>query len=300
MMGKIAVLGSINMDVCLRVDHIPLAGESVLARSQALNPGGKGANQAVAIARLGGEVSMIGRVGTDEYGEELLRSLRGAGADVSGVERDARALTGAAYINIADDGQNNIVCVIGANWELSCAQLDRHAALIAGADYFVTQLEVPVDTVRSALALARRAGVSTILNPAPMCDFPPEMLRDVDILVPNETELARLMGVNEVKSGCEAMMAFARECGAGVLILTAGATGSYLVKDCALTHFPARAVKAVDTTAAGDCFIGALAVMLAEGKPIEEAIPFANAAAAVAVTRPGAQPSMPRRDEVIS
>lgn len=297
-MGKIAVLGSMNMDVCFRVNHIPLAGESIIASSQALNPGGKGANQAAAIARLGGEAFMIGRVGADEYGDELLRSLSGAGVDTSGVERDAHALTGAAYINIADSGQNNIVVIVGANGELSLEQLDRHAALIEGADYLVTQLEVPVGTVRSALALARRGGVTTILNPAPMCQFPREMLRDVDILVPNETELALLMGESSVTPGSAEMMAFAASCGAGMLILTAGEEGSYLVRDGQMTHFAARRVTAVDTTAAGDCFIGALATMLSEGKPIEEAIPFANAAAAVAVTRLGAQPSMPRRDEV--
>jgi len=300
MMGKITVLGSINMDVCFRVDHIPQAGESILGRSQTLNPGGKGANQATAIARLGGEVSMIGRVGADEYGDELLRSLREAGVDATGVERDTGVSTGAAYINIADDGQNNIVCMIGANGELSYDQLDRHEAVIAGSDYLVTQLEVPICTVRRALALARRLKVRTILNPAPMSSFPPEMLQDVDILVPNETELARLMGVDEVIPGSEMMINFASECGAGLVILTAGELGSYLVKDNAITHFPARPVKAVDTTAAGDCFIGALAVMLAEGKPIELAIPFANAAAAVAVTRPGALPSMPKREEVIA
>ena len=303
MITRIAVVGSLNADFVVRTGRFPFAGETVTGESFAMFPGGKGANQAYAAARLGGVVSMVGQVGNDAAADALRQNLASAGVDVSQVDRDGGVSSGVAVIGIEASGQNRIVIVPGANGTFTPDRLERSRDLIASASIVLLQLEVPLATVTAAASLARRAGARVILDPAPAAPFPDELLRLADYVTPNETELAVLTGARPGK-GLTRMTAAKRAAeligrGARKVIVKMGAAGALLVEGSRERFWPAQSVKAVDTTAAGDAFNGAFAFALAEGRSEDEAGPFACAAAAVSVTRPGAQPGMPTREDVL-
>lgn len=299
--ARVAVVGSLNMDLVARAPRLPNPGETLAGSAFAQVAGGKGGNQAVAAARLGAQVAMIGCVGADANGEILRAGLLAEGIDCGALETAPHAPTGVALIVVDDASQNAIVIVAGSNGEVTPDTLARHEAVLAQADVVVCQLETPTDAVAAALAAARRLGKITILNPAPATGpLPAQWLALVDYLVPNELEAATLTGLPASTPQDAARAALAlREAGARNVLVTLGAQGVCALLDGdAPAHLPAPRVSAVDTTAAGDTFIGGLAARLAAGEPALEAIAFALRAASISVTRAGAQPSIPTLAEV--
>ena len=303
MKPAIAVFGSLNMDFVVRVDHLPAAGETALGRDFRMIPGGKGANQACAAGRLARHcgVRMIGRTGYDLFGDQLKASLAAAGVDVSAVTATRSEATGIATISVDSAGQNSIVVASGANDAIRPADVEGCHAAFRGAHFALFQLETPLEAVAAALRLAREKGARTMLDPAPARALTGEFLRAVDILTPNEGEALALLGRASARVG----PAEAREItvallalGTGSVVLKLGDHGCYYSDGARTLFSPAFAVTAVDSTGAGDTFNGALAVALAEGMPIASALRFANAAAALSVTRAGAQASIPSRAEV--
>ncbi|MEZ1599048.1 ribokinase [Pseudomonas aeruginosa] len=300
MQAKVLVVGSLNMDLVVRAPRLPRGGETLAGQSFITVPGGKGANQAVAAARLGAEVAMIGCLGDDAYGDQLYRALQAEGIDCQGVERVAGESSGVALIVVDDSSQNAIVIVAGGNGHLSPAVLACHEHLLEQAQVVVCQLESPLETVGHVLRRAHALGKTVILNPAPATrDVPAEWLPLVDYLVPNETESELLcrLPVDSLESAGRAAERL-REMGAGRVIVTLGAQGALLVGEGRVEHFPVARVKALDTTAAGDTFVGGFAAALARGLDEAAAIRFGQAAAAISVTRLGAQTSIPSREEV--
>lgn len=293
----IIVVGSINRDHMVRCHQLPLPGETVHGRSIAWGGGGKGANQAFAAARLGGDVAMIGAVGGDAYGSEARAALAAAGCDVGGA-RTIGATSGQAIVLVQSDGTNSIVVIEGANGLFDRRELLGAADRLTRAAIVLLQLEIPVETVVEAAALARRAGSQLILDPAPTAVLPESLLRSVDIVTPNQTELAATSGrePGDRPAIAEAARTL-RARGAGTVIVKLGAEGCLLVDSDGERHLAAPAVNAVDTTGAGDIFNGAFAVALAEGREMAEACRFAIAAAAISVTRCGAQAATPAREE---
>jgi ribokinase len=298
----VVVVGSANLDLVVRCGQIPSPGETVLGSEFMTVPGGKGANQAVAAARLGAPVTFVGRVGKDAFGDRLAAEIGGAGVDTTYLVRDADHATGVALISVDQAGQNAIVVAPGANGALSPADVDAAEAVIASAAVLIVQLEIPLDTVKHAIAVAKRHGTRTILNPAPVRSANPPgaaLLTEVDVLTPNEHEAANLLG-HSSPDGLD-MTTVARRLvdrGPGLVIVTLGASGCLVAWRGSEMHVTAPKVTAVDTTAAGDCFTGALAVGLAEGMELGGAVQFAVRAASISVTRAGAQPSLPTRAEV--
>ncbi|MBE2232932.1 MAG: ribokinase [Anaerolinea sp.] len=303
-MSKIVVVGSFNMDLVVRLPVIPRPGETLLGGVFATHPGGKGSNQAVAAARLGGAVTMIGRVGADAFGDQLLAMAGAEGIDARFVGIDPEAATGVALIQVDDQGQNSIAVASGANFRLTAADVAAALAQIDAFDLLVMPLETPLETIVTAAGLARQVGARVVLNPAPAQHLTPELLGNVDVLIPNEYEAALMTGI-EIHSLQDAHRAAARllQSGPGSVIITLGSRGALIAESTPAdqphyTHVPAFSVKPVDTTAAGDAFIGGLAVALGEGHTLPASAAFASAAAALAVTRVGAQPSLPSRAEV--
>jgi ribokinase len=297
----IVVVGSLNADVVVRVPRFPAPGETVRGTDVAVFPGGKGANQAVAAARLGGIVHMIGRVGDDDNGRLLRASLASAGVDAGGVRVDRDAPTGTAVITIDGAGQNTIAIVPGANGRLQTGDVESRRFLLETAGVLLLQLEVALDVVDAAARIGRDGGAIVILDPAPAHLEALRLLPRVDVVTPNETELACLAGASAGPRSVEEAAALARallDRGAASVIAKLGALGALEVTRTGRRFWPAHAVDAVDTTAAGDVWNGAFAVALAEGRGLDDAGGFASAAAAISVTRPGAQPSMPARAEV--
>ena len=299
---NIVVIGSANMDLVVHVEHIPAAGETVLGGDCIAIPGGKGANQAVAAARLRGRVHFIGRVGDDAFGDRLRDCLASEGIDVAHLKTEPNVSSGTALIGVDAHGQNSIIVAPGANAKVSSEDIDNAGDLIRGSDIVVLQLEIPISTVKQALQTARSAGVRTILNPAPCSHTHPlesSLLELVDILTPNEHETASLLGLSS-PDGLDMEMAAIRlrEMGVGAVVITLGADGCLISDSNGERRIPGLRVEAVDTTAAGDCFTGALAVALSEGRKLDEAAIFANRGAAISVTRAGAQPSLPYRREL--
>jgi len=296
---SIVVVGSSNTDMIIQLARIPRPGETLLGGAFTSAAGGKGANQAVGAARAGGNVTLVARVGKDVLGAEAVAGFRKDGINVDFVSTDKTATSGVALIFVGKDGQNSIAVAGGANARLSPADVKKAAKAIRGAAVLVAQLESPLDTIAAAAAIAAKAGVPFNLNPAPARALPDDLLKLTSILTPNETEAELLTGV-KVKDDATAAKAAAKLLarGVGTVILTLGARGAFVANATAAQVVPGFKVKAVDTTAAGDTFTGALAVALAEGKTLPAAIRFANAAAAISVTRLGAQPSAPTRREI--
>jgi ribokinase len=298
---SIVVIGSSNTDLIIRVPRIPRAGETLLGGEFMTAAGGKGANQAVGAARSGGKVALIARVGRDAFGDRGITGLRRDGVDVSYVFRDKLAASGVALIFVARDGENSIAVAGGANAKLSPADVKKAAGVIRSAALLVAQLETPVATVIAAARVAVKAGVPVILNPAPARPLPNRLLRLISILTPNETEAELLTGIKVTDEAAAARAcAKIRARGVRTVILTLGVRGAYLADVSGQRLVPGFKVKAVDSTAAGDIFNGALSVALAERKTLRDAIRFANAAAALSVTRRGAQSSAPTRAKIES
>jgi ribokinase len=291
------------MDFVVRTDHLPVAGETVLGRDFQMIPGGKGANQACAAGRLTSSavVRMVGRVGYDVFADHLKASLAAAGVDVSGVAAIRSEPTGVAMIGVDTGGQNSIIVASGANAAFPAADIEGSRTSFRQCRYALFQLETPLATVAAGLQLARREGAKTILDPAPAQPLSAELLRNVDILTPNESEACLLLGRSPLPIALEEAPAFARavlQMGLGAVVLKLGENGCVYVDSSTQLHVPAFRVEARDTTAAGDTFNAALAVALTEERSLEEALRFANAAAALSVTRMGAQASIPSRSEV--
>jgi ribokinase len=300
-MGRVFVAGSINMDVVATAERHPAVGETVAGTSVLYFPGGKGANQAVAAAKLGAPTILIGRLGKDAFGEELRAFLARQGVDVSLVRETAEGHTGTAIVTLAN-ADNTIVVVPGANGLVT--HNDVASAALAQGDIAVSQFEIPVPAIVAFFQRARAAGAMTILNPAPARAFDAELLRLVDILVLNETELALLTGrelrePDDTARFVDAARSLQAD-PAQAICVTLGKRGAVALVGDEVMTMAGRSVKAVDTTGAGDCFVGALAAQLAQGKPMRDALGYANAAASICVQRMGAAPSMPTAAEVAS
>jgi ribokinase len=289
------------MDLVVKAPRIPTVGETILGEEFIMTPGGKGANQAVAAAKLGAEVYLVAKLGEDVFAEQSLRNFEKEGVRTDYVTRTAEAPSGVALITVDRAGNNMIVVAAGANGRLSPQDVDKARDAIVSSGALVAQLEVPLETVEFAARLAHGSGVPFILDPAPARKLPPELLRMVSVLKPNETEAQILTGVEIVDEHSARMAAQELlKCGVKAVILTLGAKGFLLATAEGAEFIPAPKVKAIDATAAGDAFTGSLAVGLAQGKTLREAASFANHAAALSVTKLGAQSSMPTRQEVES
>jgi len=299
--SKIVVVGSANMDLVFQVERLPVCGETVRGGDLELFPGGKGANQACAAGRLGGRAFLVAEVGQDSFGAKLTASLQAAGVDTARVGRASRP-TGCASIYVMPDGENAIVISPGANAAMDAAWVRERLDLLDPGDYVLLQLEIPMAAVEAALQAAKAAGAVTVLDPAPAMKLPPGLLAKVDLLTPNQTEAATLLGIpaDQVQTYEDAAAAAAelQKMGAAGVIVKMGSLGCYVRAAGFEGPVPSFAVTAVDSTAAGDVFNGALAVALAEGQSVQAAARFACAAAAISVTRAGAQASIPTRPEV--
>jgi len=292
----ILVIGSLNADLVVRAQRFPLPGETISGADLQILPGGKGANQAVAAARLGASVSMLGRVGRDNFGSYLLENLESNNVDTRLVQRDD-ASTGTATIIVDSNGQNSIVLSAGANGKVSDA--DVRTASFPDFNLLLLQLEIPIETVLSAARRAKESGLRVLLNPAPARPLPEELISLPDFLLPNEIELSLLTNqtVNDIPSAEKASKILLGR-GAQTIILTLGANGALIVTKEMTRHIPPFKVNVVDTTAAGDAFIGGFASALLQNKSLEEAVRYGCACGALATTRFGAQPSLPTREEV--
>lgn len=300
-MKKILVIGSLNLDMVVNVDHTPTTGETILSSHMEMIPGGKGANQACAAGCLGADITMLGAVGNDMYADIQIASLNKAGVNTSKIIRRPGATTGIALITVNSDGDNCIVVVSGANATLSCKDIDDNITLLKEADIIIFQLEIPLDTVCYGAKTAKALGKTVILDPAPVPkEFPEELYLYVDIIKPNETELRMLTGIEDIESHLSEASGQLIQKGVKNILVTLGEKGVYLdSEETGICQIPAIPVDAIDTTAAGDSFTAALAVMLAKGKDLKEAAVFANYVSSIVVTRRGAQSSIPTYEEVL-
>ena len=297
---SICIVGSINLDMTAYVERFPRPGETLHGRRFTTGYGGKGANQAVMTARMGGAVRMVGRVGDDIFGQDMRRNLASEGIDTAFVLESQGVSSGVAVITIEETGQNNIVVIAGANGLVTAADVEAASAAITGAQVLLCQMEVPMAANLAALRIARAAGVTTIFNSAPVSsDVPEEVYQLADIFCPNESEAELLTGI-AVHTLDDARLAAAviLERGAKAALITLGPRGALYVSADAEMHVPAPVVTAVDTTGAGDAFVGSLAYFLAGGHPLQESIARANAIAAISVQHPGTQASYPRRADL--
>lgn len=298
MKGTLLVVGSLNMDASIRVARMPRVGETILGEQITFSPGGKGANQAYAAAKLGAAVHMAGAVGEDGFGQTLCDHLQSVGVDCSLVRRVPDVSTGSAFIVVDQDGNNSIIVAQGANAACTADQISEEA--VKSCDAVLLQMEIPLDTIESVIRRAHDLGKLVVLNPAPAPNhLPPSLYQGIDWLTPNETELQTLTGetccsMEDLVNAAQKLLDF----GVQQVLVTVGDQGALWVNRERALLFPSRKVQAVDTTAAGDTFHGAWLCALLEGRSIEEAIVFGNLAASIAVTRPGAQSSIPDRAEV--
>lgn len=299
MSSRVCVVGALHRDLVVRAARFPQPGETVLGEDFALFIGGKGANQAVAAARAGGRVTLVARVGDDVFGERAVRNFEADGIDVRFVLRDGRAPSGVALINVGRDGENSISVASGANALLSPEDIRKAEKAFDGADVLLLQLETPPAAVRAAVQAAASRGLPVILNPAPARPLDDGLLAMVSVLTPNETEAEILAGTKTgAPEDVRAAAAALRARGPRLVVVTLGERGCYAAGEDFEGFVPAFPVRPVDTTAAGDVFSGVLAVALAEKRPLVDALRFASAAAALSVTKPGAQPSAPARGEI--
>lgn len=292
-MSRIVVAGSLNMDLVMKSPRVPVLGETIPAGPFVTSHGGKGANQAVACSRMGASVAMMGRVGDDAFGSELRESLEREGVDVSAVLTTEGCSTGVASIVVVE-GDNGILIAPGANGMLSPRDVRTAAPLFEGASCALFQLEVPVETVLDGLRLAKRAGARTILNPAPFMPLPDEAFALADFFIPNRIELEQFSGISGLAEGASAL----RSRGASGIVVTVGKEGAWIFGDAAPVLVRAPVVDAVDSTGAGDAFVAAFAVALAEGETLRDAVEMAVCSGALACTRFGAREGLPRRAEV--
>lgn len=299
MKNKLCVLGSINVDHVIRVPYFPKAGETLTGYDYQIAYGGKGANQAVAAARCGANVSFIGAIGDDQIGQTMKQAFEQDGIDTSAISVIQNQSTGLAMIQVADSGQNSIVISSGANADLSEALVEQHKSHIEQADILLMQLESPLQAVNLATKFAKSAGVKVVLNPAPAQPLPDSLLSHIDIITPNETEAEILTGIKVTNEQTAAVAAnYFHQLGIETVLITLGSKGVYYSEKGKGEIIPGFRVEAEDTTAAGDTFNGAFVTALLEGKLPKEAIRFAHAAAAISVTRMGAQTAIPRREDV--
>ena len=299
MKGKIVVIGSSNTDMVVQSNHLPKPGETVLGGKFIMNPGGKGANQAVAAARLGGAVTFIANVGDDVFGQEAVKGFQSHGINTEFVGIVKESPSGVALIMVDDQGENCISVALGANVAMQTSDIDKAQEAIEQALYVLIQLEIPIDVVEYAVALASQSGVKVVLNPAPAQPLTDDLLSLLHMITPNEMEAELLTGikVNDEISARSAANVL-QERGIDIVVITMGSLGAYVLSKELDQLIPCPSVKAVDTTAAGDTFNGALVVGLAEGMGLMEAVEFANKAAAFSVTIMGAQASTPSRDDL--
>jgi ribokinase len=297
MSGHIVVVGSLNMDLVVRSHRHPKPGETILGGEFFTFPGGKGANQAVAASRIGAEVRLIGKVGGDPYGAELLHRIEQEGINTDFLKVDGSVHTGVALINVDSAGQNTIIVAPGANAQLTEQDIFEAEDAFLGASVLILQLEIPLPTVHSAISLALKHKVKVILNPAPAQVLDRDIYRAIDYLIPNETELDLLIELVEEESVIEKAERLKRY-GAKAIIVTLGSQGALLVERDQSLFSRGHPTKVVDTTAAGDAFVGAFACAISRGLPAQEAVAWGNAAGACAVARAGAQPSLPTRKEI--
>ena len=299
-MKKIVVIGSLNMDVVIETPYMPKCGETIAGKNVNLVPGGKGANQAYAAGKLGGNVTMIGAVGKDAAGNELLQNLKGVGVDVSGVCQMTEGTTGQAFIAVDDNGDNSIIIIAGTNGMITKKLIDDNSHIIKESDIVIMQLEIPIDIVEYVKEIAIREEKTVIIDPAPAVrDIPDNFWNGIDYIKPNETELAILTGV-QPETQEEHIMAARMMINKGVrnVIVTLGGEGCLLVTKHTEEFFKSYRVKAVDTTAAGDSFTAAFALALSQGKTCREAIKLGQKVSSIVVTRKGAQTSIPTMKEV--
>lgn len=301
MMPRVAVLGSSNTDMVVKLRNLPGPGETVIGGTFSMAAGGKGANQAVAAARAGGKVTFISRVGSDTFGQQSIAGFIHEGLDTSHVGIDERAASGVALILVDQAGENSIGVASGANAEISVSDIEKALGAITSSDIFLAQLEIPLAAVEAAITAAHRAGVPVVLNPAPSQPLRTEILPRISVLTPNEREAEHLAGtqIHDDAGTVQAARSLLKR-GVQSVVITLGGRGAYIAD---MTHgefVPAFHVRAIDTTAAGDVFSGTLAVALAEKASLREAAVFASAAAALSVTKLGAQPSAPRRADIES
>ena len=299
-MGKIVVVGSSNTDLVVRATRMPEAGETVMGEKFMMTAGGKGANQAVAARRLGGDVTFIAKVGCDMFGDKAIEGYAAEGLDTSTILRDEYAPSGVALITVDGNAENCIVVAPGANNKLSSSDIDSMRSHIESADYLLLQLEVPMDVVEHAASIAYGAGVKVVLNPAPAATLSEHLLKQLDIITPNRTEIQLLTGVavTDLESAERAAKVLLDK-GVQRVVVTLGSMGALVCDGVRFVHIPAHKVTPVDTTAAGDTFNAGLCVALCEGRSLSDAVRFATAASAIAVTRLGAQASVPYRHEIV-
>ncbi len=298
---KIVVIGSSNTDMILKTPRIPKPGETILGGDFSMAPGGKGANQAVAAARAGADVCFVARLGKDIFGEQALAGFKNDGINTKHISFDDTSSSGVALIFVSDDGENSIGVGSGANAKLSEDDILSAREVIASADIVLLQLEIPIEAVEAAASIASENGVKVILNPAPARPLGDELLQSISVLTPNESEAGLLTGVKvHTEEDCLEAAQILRDRGVNTVIITLGSKGAFAVgPGFAGLVCGFDVAQVVDTTAAGDVFNGALAVALAQNKPLKEAIAFANAAGALSVTKLGAQPSAPHLEDIV-
>ena len=299
MSGKIVVIGSCNTDMVINTERLPRPGETIIGGSFFMNAGGKGANQAVAAARLGGDVCFVAKVGNDHFGSHAIERYKAEGIDVQQISIDSEQPSGVALIMVDNKGENCIAVASGANALLSPEEINRAEEAIDNGDIVLMQLETPIETVEYAASMAHSKGKKVILNPAPALPLPETLLKNLYMIIANETEAEFISGIRitDMESVCRAADIIGDK-GVENVVITLGSKGAFIKENGAYHKVPALKVKAVDATAAGDTFCGALCVALAEEKGILEAVEFANRCAAITVTRMGAQSSLPYRSEV--
>lgn len=296
MKNKIVVIGSSNTDMVMRVKDFPRPGETIMGYGFMQNLGGKGANQAVACARLGGDTAFVGKLGTDALAENTYKLLGKEKMDLSQLTQTDQSASGTAFITVSDEGENSIIVDAGANGKLSAQDIDNADALLREAAVVLMQLETPIPTLTHAAQKAHAYGAMVVLNPAPAPTepLPEELLQNIDLLIPNETEAQLISGMDEVnEENLEQCINKIRQLGVDKVVVTLGSKGAATLHEGKLTLVPSQKVKAVDTTAAGDTFCGALCVALQQKRDMLQAIAFASQAAAISVTRMGAQQSIP-------